>query len=550
MRKKWDDRGFNELDQTIWRQERKQKGHQKLLVEIDKMEKRTGYKHIFVYATSLTLFLIVIFVGFQFFMNDEQSPAVSLEEELDSIEDNEPEIVLEGKEKLKYFGTIDDEEHMLWAMTDQNVMYFLPMTGKSDIDLIQRINFQYEDLNGSLALQTGLRHARSDIPLKSYEIKNGHLHLYFQKEDLMNLRGSTGSSMGFFTIRTFASNFRDQVTHFTAYGDGEPFYHEGEGFGIIDVPLNTNIVYLPVHLEKGIFLRQYYPSIDTIEEALAEFFSYHEPLMTESAIDLSIISLESVEESGDKTVIRLIGDLEDAYEKNHMDKESLKNLIIHGVGANLREKTELEQAEIYLNKELLFNGVLDHIRINNFDELGQQLLETSIETMLTTNANAILTHLENESWELLMRSVHPEKGLLFSPYAYVEKDKNVTFTREEVAAFATNENKYVFGHHYAKDDSVYENTPKDFIRSILINYEYLNKKVSYKLTTFNQTYQPSGGIINNLSKAFPEGKYVEFFAPPQSEEQEHLWQALRFVFEEREDKRWYLVAIVRDVHSP
>ncbi|QOY33853.1 hypothetical protein AWH56_013945 [Anaerobacillus isosaccharinicus] len=558
MSKKWN---FTELNQINWNERRKQSVHQKVIMDIDKLESKRERKHVVAYLTSCALFLIVIFAAYQFFMSEAQNPAVGDDEKIDIVDENKETINDREKEiqinddykNLRYYGTISSsEDYYKIAMTDVNAMYFIPVNSPATVEIVQNVNFE-SHLNSDYRIQFGLQTARSDIPLQSYEIKDNHLHLYFNKNNLMNLRGSTGSSMGIFSIHTFAENFKDQVTHYTAYGDGEPFIHEGEGFDIVNVPIETDLKYLPIRTHSGVFLQQQYNyQQHTIEEVLGQFFALHKLAITDEEIDFSMFSLKNIEESSGTTVLRLTGDLNDAFEKNEIEIGSLKKLIVHGVGANVREQLDHDQAKIYLNDQLLFDGNLNHIKINDLNDHIFSLSENSLRAKLITTASAVFTHLENEAWELLMRFVHPDKGLLFSTYAFVDQEQDVTFTKEEVAAFASNENTYLFGQHYAKDGFVYEFTPKEFIDSLLMNYEQNmeKKKVPYEIVTFNQVYQPSGGIINNIGEAYPEGRYVEFFAPAPSEEQEYLWQALRFVFEEGENRQWYLVAIVRDVHSP
>ncbi|OIJ10903.1 hypothetical protein BKP35_12490 [Anaerobacillus arseniciselenatis] len=396
MKKHWDEHSYSKLNKVSWSEDRKRNLHQKLMNDIDQLERRKKFKHAFVYVASLALFFAVIFVGYNFSLfEQQQTPAVIEEEEIDLVEEpelleeqeliEEPDVVTEDEERLFYYGTINaSEDYFTIAMTDSNVMYYIPVSSRMTIDILKHVNFEYTS-NSNLNIKYGLRFARSDIPLQSYEIEDEHLHLYFKKDDLMNIRGSTGVGMGLFSINTFATNFSDKVTHYTAYGDGEPFSHEGEDFDIIDVPLDRNsalladrsAVYLPISTEKGIFLRQYFPPTYSIEDIFADFFSLHTQAITEVEIDLSKFSFDTIEERDGKIVIHLKGDINKAYEKNNIDKESLKSLIVHGVGANLREQFDHEQARIYLNEEQLFEGSLSHIRINSLDELAERQVEAT-----------------------------------------------------------------------------------------------------------------------------------------------------------------------------
>ena len=67
----------------------------------------------------------------------------------------------------------------------------------------------------------------------------------------------------------------------------------------------------------------------------------------------------------------------------------------------------------------------------------------------------------------------------------------------------------------------------------------------YTKLSFNETSFDNASIKNTIHEYYPNAKYVEYYSPP-LDEHSQLFQAIRFVYEER-DGRWYLIGIARDV---
>ncbi|WP_100333782.1 hypothetical protein [Bacillus alkalisoli] len=172
------------------------------------------------------------------------------------------------------------------------------------------------------------------------------------------------------------------------------------------------------------------------------------------------------------------------------------------------------------------------------------------EDKIIVDAFHIMDYIKGSKWEELSEHVHEDVGLLFSLYANVYEN-DVVFSKEQVAHIEKDTEVYNFGHHFATDHT-YEMTAKEFIQEVLLRHEIgINKgqEIEYSDTAFNTSQVKSAGIINNIHEVYPEAFYVEFYSPSTGEMVEEDWQALRFVFQ-KERRHWYLVAIVRDVHSP
>lgn len=551
------DRDLEELNQNIiWNEERKNDLQSKIQASIQKENKPSKWKHVLVYASSAAVLFLVFIIGYPFMMGTEQEEAQTTDEEpLEEIVDQEESTEVEAPEEaLYYYGVYDEEGHYeTIALTDTNAMYFIPAAIKGVTkQTVADVNFHTsEPLKERLQNSYELSPARSDIPLLDAQLENGHLHLFFKEEHLTNVRGSTGVSMGSYSVYTFARNWSEDVQFYTAYGNGVPFDHYGEEWTPIDIEVNRHFSLLPVNTGKGIFLRQHYKPFETLDELFDEFFANHDRPDYDYPFALSEFSVVKVEEGAREVTIYVEG----MTKGQTIEENSLKELIAHGLGANIYHQPQLfegpkEVAKIYVNNELVFDGKVAAIRYNFLDLEIEDFPVDPEKTVMMKKAETAFSALENEAWSELAELVHPTEGLLFSHYAYVEKETDPIFTKQEVALFGENDELTLFGKDHAKDGRYYWFTPKEYIENNLIHFAYTgNPKVPYSLVLYNESQTPGGGIINNIEDVYPNGRFVEYYAPFPSYDQSFLWQGLRFVFE-KENGDWFLVAIVRDIHSP
>lgn len=179
--------------------------------------------------------------------------------------------------------------------------------------------------------------------------------------------------------------------------------------------------------------------------------------------------------------------------------------------------------------------------------------EVDEESKLLGKTERVFGLLKELQWVELAEHVHPELGLFFSFYADAGSpySHEVGFTKAELNELVGTE-RYVWG--YDMGDYEFEFSVNEYVEKFLLGgsqrWDGLNtREVNYEVITFNESAFHSGGIINTIPEYFPNALYVEYYSPPPSEELGHLWQALRFIYEEY-GGQWYLIGIARDVHSP
>ena len=161
------------------------------------------------------------------------------------------------------------------------------------------------------------------------------------------------------------------------------------------------------------------------------------------------------------------------------------------------------------------------------------------EKLRTVSAQSIVS-LQNENFAYLSQLVHPEKGVRFSPYAFVDMEKDVVLTAEELKFIRADSRSFTWGTY----DGIGGPIDLPFI-------EYYNEFI-YDRDFFNaeeQTQNQSvgnGNSLNNLETAYKDTQYVEYHFPGFNPEYGGMdWVSLRLVFEEYKGEL-FLVGIVHD----
>jgi hypothetical protein len=145
---------------------------------------------------------------------------------------------------------------------------------------------------------------------------------------------------------------------------------------------------------------------------------------------------------------------------------------------------------------------------------------------------------DGERWAEL---AHPEKGVRFSPYAYVEVKSDVVFSRDQIRRFWTDEMTYTWGFADGTGDPI-NMTPRQYCDRYIMDRDFLNPS-----TTSVDNDRARGNTNNNAAEVYPQGTRVEYYIEPSIREgvPDLDWAALRLVFEESAGS-WFLVAVIHD----
>lgn len=146
---------------------------------------------------------------------------------------------------------------------------------------------------------------------------------------------------------------------------------------------------------------------------------------------------------------------------------------------------------------------------------------------LTDYAFKILGYIKAEDYEALSLVVHPEYGVVFSPYATITLTSNKCFTATQVAGFLKDENRYVWGKYDGKGDPI-ELTPSEYFKTFVFNKDYtLASEIGV------DTIIKSGNSLENIKEVFPDARFVDFNIPGTDPDFGGIdWSTIRLCFEE------------------
>jgi len=218
------------------------------------------------------------------------------------------------------------------------------------------------------------------------------------------------------------------------------------------------------------------------------------------------------------------------------------------VAATPNESTELEQLR-QQNQVLTEQLLTAQDQINTLSTQVAELENANcpLEPIADTFeglAGQILPLLQSQDFAALAPFIHPELGVRISPYGFVNVDSDLAFTREQVAAFGSNQEVYHWG--------VQAGSGMDINLTVAEYWpEYVTSDPPAQ--EWGRLLDPSrkaSNTIDNFTDVYPDGHYVEYLQPG-TEAYGYLdWQSLRLGFQQSGDGAYYLSAIIHDEWTP
>lgn len=161
-------------------------------------------------------------------------------------------------------------------------------------------------------------------------------------------------------------------------------------------------------------------------------------------------------------------------------------------------------------------------------------------------ATTVMKILHNGDMTQLAAWVHPEKGVRFSPYAYVDTKSDLVFTRDEVNGLMEDTKKRVW-RSFPGTGEVIELSYAEYYKQFVYNADFItDAKIALNKGLGQSTN------LNNLNEVYPQENYdfVEYYIDGTDPANEGMdWKSLRLVFEKiGEDHA--LVGIIHDQWTP
>lgn len=165
--------------------------------------------------------------------------------------------------------------------------------------------------------------------------------------------------------------------------------------------------------------------------------------------------------------------------------------------------------------------------------------EAFLEFELMDESAQVMHALANKDLESLAGFVHPEMGVRFSPYAYVQEDQLVFFP-DELPNLAGSDVVYTWGVYDGRGNPI-DLTFDGYFEEFVYSSDFARPEQMAVNERISQ-----GNSIDNIAEFYPGSSFVEYHFSGFDPQYEGMdWQSLRLVFVWEGDA-WRLVGIVHD----
>lgn len=157
---------------------------------------------------------------------------------------------------------------------------------------------------------------------------------------------------------------------------------------------------------------------------------------------------------------------------------------------------------------------------------------------LLNTACAVLREIQERDYKALAAYVDTEQGLTFTTFSTVNREIDLTFTADQVAAFGKDDTKYNWGIVPGSGQRL-NLMPSEYFSAYMFNVDY-TQAAQIGVDKVNI----SGNALENVTQAYPGCRFVEFTYPGTGTSgQSQDWCALKLVFTPGPN-RWRLVGLI------
>ncbi|TAH60854.1 MAG: hypothetical protein EWM50_06330 [Gottschalkiaceae bacterium] len=198
---------------------------------------------------------------------------------------------------------------------------------------------------------------------------------------------------------------------------------------------------------------------------------------------------------------------------------------------NLEEELKKKEEEISILKDK--NKALE-------DKISSLESEVGVENTnsLLIKVIEVIELIKDKDMKNLSSYVHPEKGLRFTPYPYIDLQNDQVFKAQSVAELLQDTKVYTWGSYDGSGEPI-ELKFNDYYDKFIYDADFANPHM-----IGNNVAIGTGNTIDNVDEAYPNGYFVELYFKGFEPQYEGIdWRSLKLVFEEL-NGAWYLAGIV------
>lgn len=219
--------------------------------------------------------------------------------------------------------------------------------------------------------------------------------------------------------------------------------------------------------------------------------------------------------------------------------EALKD----GLAVTLASPPEIRQGRIYI--PLRFSaesvgGTVTWHPSSGTASITMPLPSVEARAIIEETAEQTLAALKEKDWHSLAKLAHPDSGIRFSPYGYVDTANDRVVQGGELANLAEDSRTYVWGAFDGSGEPI-SLTFADYYERFVYSADFAQAPE----TGYNQ-FIGTGNTLNNARQVYPDAIIVEYHFDGFDPQYAGIdWQSLRLVFG-KAGSEWKLEGIIHD----
>ncbi|KQT21620.1 hypothetical protein ASG22_15820 [Chryseobacterium sp. Leaf405] len=190
------------------------------------------------------------------------------------------------------------------------------------------------------------------------------------------------------------------------------------------------------------------------------------------------------------------------------------------------------------NPDTFVNNKTDSTQNIKSDSLSTDQNSTDKENTLKQINEEVVQSLKDKNYSKFSNFIHPEKGVRFSMYAFINPKEDKTFSKADFVKYQPTKTIFTWGAMDGSGD-LYKETINNYLTKWVYPKDFSKAQVSVN------EFQGKGNSLNNLKKTYPKADFTENFINGSGANAEMDWKCLRLVFEEFHGK-YYLIGVIND----
>lgn len=162
----------------------------------------------------------------------------------------------------------------------------------------------------------------------------------------------------------------------------------------------------------------------------------------------------------------------------------------------------------------------------------------SKEVALKKTNDELLQALKVGYYDVFANYIHPEKGVRFSMYAFVNRNEDKHFSKTDFEKYLPTKTIFTWGSRDGSGE-IYKATLEQYLKNWVFRKDFTKSEYAF------DKFLGNGNSLNNLKEIYPNTNFTENYISGSEKYGGMDWKTLRFVFEEFEGK-YYVIAVIND----